>query len=216
MSPTKIHIGLIDDHELFRDGLALFLSMQADMQVIFNVDSPAALHHAIEQTVPDVMIMDIAMPQQSGIDLCRQLLKTYPKLNIVFLTGNESQAYLEQALKAGGKGFVPKSAPKTEILEAIRKLHAGEYYFPPSLSQDIFKQFIGQIIEKPANEQLSDRELDVLRCFANGMSFKEVEEHLHISKKTVEHHKKAIFDKLGFTTNADLVKYAIKHHIVEI
>jgi len=216
ISETTLQIGLIDDHELFRDGLALYLSLQSDFNVIINTDHPLELQKKIADTLPDVLIMDIVMPTQSGIDLCKQLIKIHPRLKVLFLTGNESNAHLEQALKAGAKGFVPKSSPKNIVVEAIRKIAVDEYYFPSSYSQEIFKQFINHIHEKPNNETLTDRELEVLRCFANGMSFKEIEEQLNISKKTVEHHKKAIFDKLGFSTNADLVKYAIKHHIIEL
>lgn len=212
----KIKLALIDDHELFRDGLSLFLSLQPDVEVLGSASSPLELNRLLEQATPDVLIMDISLPQQSGIDLARQLLRERPVLKIVFLTGNESQAYLEQALKAGGRGFVPKSAPKTELIEAIHEVARGKYYFPPSLSQEVFRQYIQQLHQPGSTPALTDRELEVLRCFANGMTFKEIEDTLHISKKTVEHHKKAIFDKLGFASNADLVKYAIRHHIIEL
>lgn len=211
-----IKIGIIDDHELFRDGLSLYLSLQPEFRVIINVDNPVLLHKQLLESLPDVLVMDIVMPSQSGIDLCKQLLNQYSKLKVLFLTGNESNAYLEQALKAGAKGFVPKSSAKNIVVEAIKKISSGEYYFPTTYSQEIFRQYINQINEKPHSTNLSDRELEVLRCFANGMSYKEIEDHLHISKKTVEQHKKAIFDKLGFSSNADLVKYAIKHHIIEL
>jgi DNA-binding NarL/FixJ family response regulator len=215
MSLQKITVWMIDDHELFRDGVSLFLKLQPDINMEHALSTPPELHDALASSTPDVLLMDISMPQQSGIDLARQILRTHPKLKIIFLTGNEGYAYLEQALKAGGRGFVPKSASKTEVLEAVRRVYFGDMYFPASVSQDVFKNFVAQLNGHKSPE-LTDRELEVLRCFANGMSFKEIEDTLHISKKTIEHHKKAIFDKLAFSTNADLVKYAIKHHIVEL
>ncbi len=216
MTAGKIRLVMIDDHELFRDGLSLYLKMQPDVEVVAAASSPRELHQLLASHEADIILMDINLPQQSGIDLTRQLVKDQPKLKIVFLSGNEGQAYVEQALKAGGKGFVPKSAPKTEVLEAVRKVYTGHYYFPEGLAQTVFQQYVVQLHNTADSQSLTDRELEVLRCFANGMSFKEIEDSLNISKKTIEHHKKAIFDKLGFASNADLVKYAIKNNIVEI
>jgi len=206
---------MIDDHELFRDGVSLYLRMQSDIAAVEAYATPSELHKHLAEAQPDVLLMDISMPQQSGIDLARQVLKSFPKLKIIFLTGNESQQYVEQALKAGGRGFIPKSAPKTDVLEAVRRVSRGDIYFPASVSQEVYARFIAQL-QGHKEPELTDRELDVLRCFANGLSFKEIEGTLHISKKTIEHHKKSIFDKLGFNSNADLVKYAVKHHIVEV
>jgi len=216
MTSGKIRLLMIDDHELFRDGLSLFLKMQPDVEVLAAAASPRELHQLLAQHEADIILMDINLPQQSGIDLTRQLVKDQPKLKIVFLSGNEGQAYVEQALKAGGRGFVPKSAPKTEVLAAVRKVYSGQYFFPEGLAQTVFQQYVVQLNNSPDSQSLTDRELEVLRCFANGMSFKEIEDSLNISKKTIEHHKKAIFDKLGFASNADLVKYAIKNNIVEL
>lgn len=215
MGIQKMIVWMIDDHELFLDGVSLYLKLQPDIHMEYSLSRPAELHERLKSSRPDVLLMDINLPLQSGIDLAKQVLKEYPKLKIIFITGNESQAYLEHALKAGGRGFVPKSAPKTEVLEAVRKVYLGEYYFPTDVTQDVIRHFVMHLngVESP---QLTDRELEVLRCFANGLSFKEIEDQLHISKKTVEHHKKAIFDKLGFQSNADLVKYAIKNNIVEL
>lgn len=215
MELQKITVWMIDDHELFRDGVSLYLSMQSDIESVLAFSSPTDLHRQFALGQPNVLLMDINMPQQSGIDLTRQLLKEYPKLKILFISGNEAQSYLEQAMRAGGRGFIPKSSPKTDVLEAIRKVHDGAYYFPPSLAQDVLSSYVN-LLNQTTNQSLSDRELEVLRCFANGLSFKEIGDTLHISKKTIEHHKKSIFDKLGFSNNADLVKYAIKHHIVTV
>ena len=184
MSTGKIRLIMIDDHELFRDGLSLFLQMQTDLEMVAIAATPMELRHLLAAHQVDVVMMDISLPQQSGID--------------------------------GGKGFVPKSAPKTEVLEAIRQVAGGQFYFPSELAQSIFQQYISQLHLQTDASTVTERELEVLRCFANGMSFKEIEDHLHISKKTIEHHKKAIFDKLGFASNADLVKYAIKNNIIEL
>jgi DNA-binding NarL/FixJ family response regulator len=216
MTAGKIRLLVIDDHELFRDGLSLYLKMQPDVDVVAAASSPRELHQLLSRHQADIILMDINLPQQSGIDLTRQLIKDQPKLKIVFLSGNEGQAYVEQALKAGGKGFVPKSAPKTEVLEAVRKVHTGQFYFPEGLAQTVFQQYVTYLHNTLDGQSLTERELEVLRCFANGMAFKEIEALLNISKKTIEHHKKAIFGKLSLTSNADLVKYAIKNNIVEL
>lgn len=206
---------MVDDHELFRDGVSLYLNMQADIHLQHAVGSPAELHALFENGKPDVLLMDISMPQQSGIDLTRQILKTHPHQKVVYLTGNEHTAYLELALRSGARGFVPKSASRSELAEAVRRVHHGDFFFPTDVSQEVYRKFV-QRLKSQDTPELTDRELEVLRCFANGLSFKEIEDQLNISKKTIENHKKAIFDKLGFQSNADLVKYAVKYHIIEL
>ncbi|MFY0690273.1 MAG: response regulator transcription factor [Cyclobacteriaceae bacterium] len=214
---SEINVVLVDDHEIFRDGIALLLNTNNAINLTGSVGSARKLFKLIENHPPvDVFILDINLPQMSGIEIARQLTRDYPKAKVIFLTSNTARMFMESALKTGAKGFLTKDCSTDELVKAIEKVFLGEYFFGSNIEQSVFASYVQRLGQTEDITELSDREIEVLRCFANGMSYNEIAEELSISKKTVEAHKKTIFTKCQFSNNADLVKYAIKHHIIEL
>ncbi len=217
MSNTnEIRVALVDDHEIVRDGIrAIFLGVKG-MEYVGSFAQALDLYKALEDGLQiDVLLTDISLPQISGIELTRNLAKENRNIRCLILSANTSRNHMESALKAGAKGFLPKDCSKEELVVGIEKVYAGDLYIGKNLSQVVLENYIHQLHGGTSSE-LTDREVEILRHFANGFSYQEISDELSISKKTVEAHKKSIFEKLNIKTNADLVKYAIKHHIVEL
>ena len=211
-----IRIALVDDHEIVRDGIRALLLGNKTVDLVGSFSQPAELHRFLNKGGKiDVLVLDIAMPQMSGIELTRQLIKDKAVPRILILSANTNRNYLESALKAGVHGFIPKDCSKEEMITAIEQVYSGNLYIGQNLSQAVLANYV-QRLHRPEDPELTDREVEILKGFANGMSYIDIADELNISKKTVESHKKNIFEKLNLQSNADLVKYAIKHHIVEL
>ncbi len=214
--PQKIRIALVDDHAIFRDGVELMLRVNQSFQLVASLASARALYDWLKTNETDVFLLDINLPGVSGIELARQLVKDYKHPKIIFLTSNSAKMFMDSAIKTGARGFLTKQCSKEELYEGIESVHYGRYYFGKNIEQAVYENYASHLHLLEDRTALTDREIQVLRAFANGMSYKEVEEELNISKKTVETHRKNIFDKLGLKNQTDLVKYAIKHHIIEL
>jgi DNA-binding NarL/FixJ family response regulator len=213
----EIKVMLVDDHEIFRDGISLLLSSNSSITLSGSVSSARELFDSLDEETPvDVFLLDINLPQMSGIELARKInqIRSHPK--IIFLTSNTAKMFMESALRSGAKGFLTKDCSTEELVRAIERVAAGEYFFGKNIEQSVYSNYIDKLSQSGNESELTEREIEVLRCFANGDSYEQVANELNISKKTVEAHKKAVFEKLKFQNNADLVKYAIRHHIIEI
>ena len=208
---------LVDDHELFRDGIEMLLGLQNHIELVANLPNSRKLFDYLKgNELPDIFILDINLPKTSGIELAKQLTNEYGKLNIIFLTSNSAKMFIDAALKTGAKGFLTKECSKEELVLAIESVHNGQFFFGREIEQSLYQGYVNQLHVINEETELSEREIQVLKSFANGLTYQEVAEELSISKKTVEAHKKAIYEKLQLKNQTDLVKYAIKHHIIEL
>ncbi len=206
---------LVDDHELFRDGIEILLGLQSGIELLASVSSGRKLFDYLKHNpIPDLFLLDINLPGTSGIELARQLTNEYGTQKFIFLTSNSAKMFMDAALKTGAKGFLTKECSKEELIRGIEQVYHGEYFFGKDIEQTLYQGYVGQLSNQDTG--LTDREMQVLRHFANGLTYQEVAEELSISRKTVEVHKKAIYEKLQLKNQTDLVKYAIKHHIVEL
>ena len=164
------------------------------------------------------MLLDIKLPGLSGIQLAKIIRKEYPKIKIIFLSSNTDEESLNEAVKAGGSGYLSKDVSEEEFLFALKKIKSGENYFSKGIQQSVFNNYTNNI--KPdvndRNEILSKREVDVIKLFAEGFSYNEIAERLFISKRTVETHKKNILLKLELKSTVDLVKYAILNGLISL
>ena len=205
---------LIDDHTIVRDGIE---AMLAGTNVLLkgNTGSVSELYQMLKDIRPDVLLLDPGLPGVSGLDIAKNVSKDYPDMKVIVLTANNTEHVLTSAVRAGAKGFLDKGCTRNELVEAINEVANGGVYFSRNVSATMMKT-----IQRTANaldaQELTDREIDVLKCFAHGHSYKETARLLSINVKTVESHKKSIFEKLGFSNNADLVPYAVREGMIEV
>lgn len=211
-----IKVVLVDDHAIFRDGIELLIELNPLYELAASLSSARGLFEWLKSNNADVFILDINLPGTSGIEVARQLFKELGKPKILFLTSNTAKGYIENALKTGAKGFLTKESSKSELFDALDYVHRNQFYFGKNIEQSLYENYANTLHLVDDKNELTEREVEVVRAFANGLSYKEVEEELNISKKTIETHKKNIFQKLGIKNQADLIKYAIRQNIIEL
>ena len=213
-----IRIFLVDDHAVVRTGLRMLLEDEEDIEIVGEAETGSS---ALEQVViskPDIVLMDIGLPDMSGIDATRSIRKLSPSSAVVALTIHEDVEYFFQMLDAGASGYVPKRAAPEELLTAVRAAAAGEVYLYPSLAKVLVKDFLIQARLTKGEETidgLTERESEVLVLLAEGASNNEIAEKLTISPKTVVRHRENIMAKLNLHSRSDLVKYAIRKGIIK-
>jgi len=206
-----LRILLADDHVTVRHGLKLLIDGEADMKVVGEAsDGEAALRQAIDLK-PDVVILDISMPGMNGLAATRAIRNAQPDAIIVTLTRHADDAYLQELLRAGVKGYVLKRSAPTELLQAIRGVAAGGQYLDSTLTARVTAGFVTKQGGRsgPAAPSLTDREAEVLRLIASGYGNKEIAGRLGLSAKTIEAHKANAMRKLDLNGRIDIVKYAI-------
>jgi DNA-binding NarL/FixJ family response regulator len=213
-----ITIALVDDHKMFRDGIKSVLSDNSDFNIISEFYSGEEIIEYLKTKEIDIVITDISLPGISGIELCKIVTESYPKIKVIILSMHTNEEYIMSALENGASGYLPKDSGHEELIKAIKTVSENEIFFNHNISQRIIKEVF--INKKSSNsnphELLSKRELEVLKLFAEGFTNKEISEKLFISIRTVESHKTHILCKLGLKSNVDLVKIAIKHKIISL
>ena len=217
----KIRIILADDHQLVRTGIANLLAEETEFEIIGEAADANELIHLLGQGEPDIAILDIAMPGMSGIELTRQLKAKHPDVKVLILSMYTSEEFIFNAINAGAKGYLPKNTSRNELMDAIRAVAHNQEYYAESISNVILKSYIKKAksgtTEESSNEnQLSKRELEVLRLFAEGFSNQEIADKLFISIRTVESHKNHIMQRLELKSSVDLVKFAIRNNMVNL
>ncbi|HSR49030.1 MAG TPA: response regulator transcription factor [Anaerolineales bacterium] len=223
--PT-IRILLADDHAVLRAGLKSLLSSQADMEVVAEVgDGLEALREA-ERLRPDVVLADIGMPGLTGLELARRLKETVPETRVLILSVHEDQSFMQRALRAGAAGYLVKRAAEEDLLAALRAVARGEAFLLPSMTKGLIEDYVRRTSRRRASDRttedsrdqydgLTPREVEVLRCVAQGYSNAQMAEKLVISVKTVESHRARIVEKLGMRSRVELVRYAMAKGLLE-
>ena len=207
---------LVDDHAVVRSGLRMLLENERDVEIIGEASSAHEAIDAASRLHPNVILMDIGLPDLSGIDATREIKKRIPEVSIVALTIHEDEEYFFKMLEAGATGYVPKRAAPDELLTAIRAAAAGQVYLYPSLAKLLVRDFLsgGRPSEENTSE-LTDREQEVLAYLAEGANNEEIANALVISPKTVARHRENIMRKLNLHSRAELVRYAIRKGIIK-
>lgn len=216
-----IKVILIDDHQIVRDGIRLLIEGMENIEVIDEAGSAEELIALLKSKTPDIAIIDISLPEMSGIELSAYLSENYPGIKKLMLSMYTSEDFIFNAIKAGACGYLPKNTTKKELNTAINEIMAGGEYFSESISNTILKSYIkkAQADEVPEDkdlETLSAREQEVLKLFSEGFSNKEIADTLFISIRTVESHKNHIMQKLELKSTVDLIKFAIKKGIISL
>jgi len=214
----KVKILIADDHRLFRDGLKALLEKQADIQVIGETSDGIATVKAAIEKKPDIILMDISMPELNGIEATRRIIERQPATRIIILSMHSDQRYITECLKAGAAGYILKDCPTKELLEAIHSVVLKQIYLSSQITESVVRDYVN--INKGSNNAvfnvLSQREREVLQLLAEGKSTKQIAEKLSVSVKTIETHRKQIMDKLNIHNIAQLTKYAIKEGITSL
>lgn len=213
----KVRILIADDHEIVRRGMRPLIESEWGWEICGEArDGREALTMA-EQLKPDVVVLDVAMPEINGVDVARQIKHVLPDTEILAFTGTESESLLHQLFAAGARGCVLKSDAAEHLVPGIKALCEHKTYLGSGISQMVFESYLrgGMQQEQAAPGGLSPREREIVQFLAEGKSNKEVAAGLGISVKTVETHRAAIMRKLGFTAFSELVRFAVRNHIVQ-
>ena len=210
---NSYRIVLADDHVLFRQGIKNILEESKGLEIVAEAGDGLKLLEVIKEAVPDMVILDISMPNLRGIEATREIKIIAPEIKVLILTMHNDKEYAYHAISAGAEGYLLKEDADTELFAAIEKIRFGGYYISPLLSGEMMQEltqmkYKGQNLSPP--ESLSTREREVLKLIAEGLTNKEIANLLYISIRTVEHHRANIMKKLNIKQTANLVKYAIR------
>ena len=208
----KIKVLIADDHQILREGLKYILDTQADMKVIGEASDGRQAVKEAKRINPDVVIMDIAMPELNGIEAARQIIEECPSVKVIILSMHYSTEHIYQALQAGAKGFVIKDAAGKELMQAVRAVYGGHRYLSEKVDEILIEDYLMQRREMQPQgplESLSPREREILQLVAEGKTSAAIAEILFISPKTVETYRSRLMHKLGLKDTAGLVKFAI-------
>jgi two-component system, NarL family, response regulator NreC len=212
-----IRLLIVDDHAVVRSGLRMLLENERDVEIVGEASSAAEAIEAAGRLKPNVILMDIGLPDLSGIDATREIKKRSSDVSIVALTIHEDEEYFFKMLEAGASGYVPKRAAPEELLTAIRAAATGQVYLYPSLAKLLVRDYLdgGRASGEQSSSDLTDREQEVLTYLAEGASNEEIASSLVISPKTVARHRENIMRKLNLHSRAELVRYAIRKGIIK-
>ena len=210
--PKRVRVLIVDDHPMTREGLAHLIASQPDLVVCAEAATAAAALTAALKTRPDLVLADFTLPDKSGIELVKDLHAVQPGLPVLIISMHEESLYAERALKAGAAGYIMKIAGGEKLMEAIRRVLAGEVYVSGKISAQILKSMVTKpgAGAGPSVGQLSDREFEIFGLIAQGLATRDIGGRLHISTKTVEAHRMNIKAKLGLDTAAGLISYAAR------
>lgn len=207
----KLRVLIAEDHQIVREGVKLLVNSQPDMEVVGEAGDGELVLSEAARLSPDIVVMDISMPNVNGLLATKRLRHLYPDLKILTLTRHTDDGYLQQLIGAGANGYVLKQSAPTELINAIRTVASGNSYLDPSLTRKVMGGYVNRAtsLRGEGKGELSDRESEVLRLIAFGHSNKDIGERLKLSVKTVEAHKANAMRKLGFSSRIDIVRYAI-------
>lgn len=209
---SKIRVLIADDHAILRSGLRMLIDAQADMTVVAEAQNGNEAIQMAEKTSPDVVILDITMPERGGLHAIHDILKHNADTRILLLSMHEELAYLRTALAAGASGYVLKKSVDADLLSAIRAVHKGRTYVDSELASELIQHALPERSRSPdkLTDVLSERELQVLKLVAEGFSSREIAQQIFVSVKTVETYRGRFAEKLGLTSRADIVRYALE------
>jgi len=209
---------LVDDHAIVREGIRLVLESQDDIQVVGEASNGMEALQLVTQLKPDIVVMDIGMPGMDGIEATRHIREASEPTRVLILTIHENEEYLLHVLKAGASGYIPKKAAAMELVNAIRAVYRGDAYIHPTMTRSLVDDYLRRVEREAAHEDydgLTDREIEVLKLIAEGLTNQQIADKLFLSIKTVQAHRANIMEKLDLHDRTALVRYAIRKGLIE-
>lgn len=215
---SKIRVLVADDHALVREGISAFLKLSDDIEVVAEASDGIEAIEKTKKHRPDIVLLDISMPRLGGYEAALEIKKFDPGIKILVLTQYDDKEYISRFLKAGVSGYLLKRAVGSDLMTAIRSVKEGETYLYPAIATKVVDSLLGKgdMTRDGSYENLTDREKQLLKLIAEGHTHKEIGDMLNISAKTVIVHQTHILDKLGLSSRAELIKYAVSHGIIRI
>ena len=211
----KIKVLIVDDHAVMRDGIRAMLSIHNDIEVIGEASEGREAIEKVRELVPDVVIMDIAMPGMDGMEATRRIVKEKPKVKVLILTQHDNKEYILSAIKSGATGYVPKRALGSELISAIRAVYRGDSVLYPSAAAALIEDYRLQAEVDPY-DRLTAREREILKLIAEGHTSQKIADMLVISLKTVLGHRTKIMEKLNIHNRTELIKYAMRKGLISM
>ena len=205
---TRIRVVTVDDHPLLREGISALINSQPDMHMVGEAATGLEALERFRELRPDITLMDVRLPDKSGIDALMAIRSEFPEARVIMLTTSEGDVEIQRALAAGAQGYILKSMPPKEMVEAVRQVHAGKKRIPPVIAAHLAEHY--------ADEDLTAREIEVLQQIAGGNRNRDIAGRLFISEETVKVHIKHIMEKLGANDRTQAVAIAIKRGIIHL
>jgi len=214
----SIRILLADDHKITRQGLRSLLEQQDDMEVVAEAENGRTAVALVDELLPDVVIMDVTMPDLNGVEATHQIVSKYPDVKVIALSMHSDTLFVTEMLRSGASGYLLKDCAFEELARAIRAVMNDKTYLSPSISAVVVEDYLHRLSKADfsASGILTDREREVLQLMAEGKSTKQIALKLHISIKTVETHRRQIMNKLDIHTVAELTKYAVRKGLTSL
>lgn len=215
---TRIRILLVDDHQVVRIGLQALLGVEQDFEVVGQAATADAAIALAERLQPQIVLMDVRLPGQSGLDACREIKRRWPTIHVIMLTSYADDQMVVDAINNGAEGYVLKKVEGDELIKAIRTVASGEAILDSAVTQTLLKRMrqAEEEMSDLAFQDLSEREREVLQLVAEGKTNAEIAHHLQLSEKTIGNHVSTILAKLGVTNRIEAATYAVRHHLEQL
>lgn len=213
-----IRVLLADDHEIFRDGLRTLIEKEAGMEVVAEAENGRKTIKLAEKLTPDVIIMDITMPDLNGIEATRRIITEKPNVKVIALSMHSDRRFVLGMLEAGATGYLLKDCAFGELASAIRQVTAGNSYLSPKIADVVVKEYLNKSSQSTTGggAKLTSREREILQLLAEGLATREIAAHINLSIKTIETHRRNIMEKLNMRSVAELTKYAVREGLVAL
>lgn len=212
VSPAR-RILVVDDHNIVREGLLALLDREQSIEIVAAVGTGEEAVLGARQLQPDMIIMDLVLPDLNGIDATRRILGEFPRMQIIALSASQTPSHVYRALRAGVRGYVVKAAACIELIQAIHAVSAGSQFLSPSLTPMFIEGPLDVSIGTSPYERLSNREREVLRCIVSGSSSADIAQRLSLSRKTIDTYRSRLMVKLGVSNRSALIRLAIEHEL---
>lgn len=214
---AEIRVLVVDDHAILRDGIRSLLDIQTDILVVGEASNGREAVERVKELRPDVVLMDVAMPEMNGLEATQAIKSLYPEIKVVILTQHDDREYVEPLLRAGASGYVLKRSGGREVITAIRQVSESGAFLEPVIARQVIEGFARRPGNNPSVGQvgLTDRERQVLRELVRGKSNKEIAHELGISAKTVSVHRSNLMSKLDVHNRIELLRYATQHGLID-